>query len=466
MSNVEEFVEYYDNGNIRTKILCYHIESNNIKTSKFMETHYNESMQIIKCEITESKSDTHDINSLLLTYYDSGNVKQIEWRKNGLLHKDNSHSPSRIAYYDNQQMKSIAWYHEGLMLCHNEGDNYMYEKWWEYEPYIKSPSSIDYYENGNVLMELYQNKLLINIIEYYNTGGIKYNIKFNKQTDGFVYNEFYTTGDKINTKTWMFKGDYHNISDYPAYIMYHDNGKEKVKEWWIFGTRFRLNDKPIYEEYSNNGNIIKKVWNKNEMNNIMETYYENTGNIRSRIWQKNYVNHRDNDKPAVIYYYDVNVNDIDIINNIKYEEWWKNGKLKRDNLLHTKIKYNTNGKLVRAYWLYENRHSQIVNVVVANQIMDILYIYELVYEHETVGSPKYGFMNFIKNKIHKFFYNNYKKEIEEYSTVFQKKFAIQNNCFNEILYLPPMLNNKFNGGKVFLEVLEDSCGSGISLNPL
>lgn len=456
MSDIKEYIEYFDNGNIKQKMLYFVSTENGEQIFKNIITKYDINTNMINCEVNEIKSDSTDIYSLIISYYESTNIKSIEWRKNGYYHKDNIHCASRISYYDNEKLHSIAWYNDGSLICIDEGENYANEKWWEFEPYIKMPSSIEYYENGNIFMEIYHNKLFVNIVEYYENGEIKYNIKLNKKIDGFVYNEFWNIGKKINTKTWMFKGDYHNICDYPAYITYHENGSEKVKEWWFLGIKYRYNNNAVYEEYNPTGTIIKKMWNQN-YNDIsrtpsVETFYEHTGNIRSRTWQVEGINHRDDDLPAVIYYYDVN----NVVNNIKYEEWWQHGKLKRRNCLYTKIKYNTNGDIIRAYWLYENNLSQLVNIVIANNIVDILYVYELIYDHETIGSPLYGLLYFIKNKMHNFVYDNYYDEILNCCKIYQNKFDVQNICFTEILYLPPMLNGKFNGGIEFIEIMNDS----------
>ena len=113
-----------------------------------------------------------------------------------------------------------------------------------------------------------------------------------------------------------------------------------------------------YEEWFNNG----KLHRENDLPALIN-YYKN-GSIQIEEWWINGLRSRDreNDLPALIWYYNTVDNEIvdnnGVIGNVEEEEWFKNGKYHRENDLPAIIHYHENGIVKYEEWFTNGLRSR------------------------------------------------------------------------------------------------------------
>lgn len=440
---------YYKNGNIRCRKVIGKDD-----TFKYSYMYYSEDGVLTHCDIVKHIDNSGDVYQTSIIYYNSGNIKQIERKKNGLLHNNNNEI-TRIIYYESGNIRNIAWYTDGSLTNFNKELPNMYDNenridWWNYNPMIIKASNIEYNENNIVTRETFENNVYFMTMDYYGNGNIKYITKINKTLDA-IYTELYDINNYLVSKTWTLYNEYHNYGDYPAYIYYYPLSDNKIKEceWWKYGIQIRDDNKPVCIEYYESGQMKKEIWDVCKIHDspTFIEYYE-SGKLKSKNWMCNKLYHRDNDLPAIIQYYD---NDN---NTIKYEEWRIHNRLYRDNYLYTYIKYNQDDSVKRVGWVIENSDSHILDIIHSYNFSDVLLSLDLNYIHNSIGCPRFGYINYVKSKLNKCTFEKYKDEIYQYANnLLKTQYAIYNLCFLEILYLPPKTN--FVGGQEYFNVMED-----------
>lgn len=191
-------------------------------------------------------------------YFKNGKPQIKEWYKNGNLHRENY--PACITFFENGNIKSqkcfilgkcinlgdipshCEFYHNGVLKLEVWSENFtdgvrncdedgasiihyyqnggIFSKEWkrrERQEQSNSPDYIEFYENGAVLCQRYNDRktgLILSFTEWYKNGNIR-------------------------VQEWYKDGKLHRGSDCPARIEYYENGKVKSKEWRILGNLYR-----------------------------------------------------------------------------------------------------------------------------------------------------------------------------------------------------------------------------------
>lgn len=223
------------------------------------------------------------------TYYDEQtckHLKDISHYYNKKFHcKDGE--PSHIKYYEDGTIKERKWHIMGK-FAREDGPS-----WEKFDKY------------GNCIMEKYYKK---GKLHRDNEPAVIYrDSAANKKTE-----------PKIRSEEWYQKGVRCNSDKLGPYVITYIYGQKYIEEFTITAeTRSKI---PKYKQYYR-GNLAKEVW-RDESNNI----------------------HRDDDKPAIISYYDNG--------NIKYEEWFVHNEMKGPDKL-IKKHYNNEGHTIAEVWLLD-----------------------------------------------------------------------------------------------------------------
>ena len=129
-------------------------------------------------------------------YYPDGKTASImEWRRKGLLHRENG-KPASIAFWENGNVQLERFFENGV--SHRDGG---------------LPTTVTYYEDGAVELEFWENSSL---------------------------------------------SSYSRDNDLPAIIGYDPDGSVVRKEWCLEGKPYREGGKPEIEIYKN-GKLVEIV---------------------------------------------------------------------------------------------------------------------------------------------------------------------------------------------------------------
>lgn len=443
--------EYYSNGFIKSLIIRPDINKSHLEKYDWISITYNYDNRILNlinsCDIIEKIDDDNNIYSIHIKYYNNNTIKCIQWKKNGFLH--NEHISSLITYHENEKIQSIASYLNGNLINYDNNEILDIDEWWKYNSSSDKPSATEFNNEENIHSYKYINNVYFCIKEfYYNTKNIKYEFKFKNDNHDMIHTILYDYNQIRVSESWTLNGGYHNdVNDNPALIIYYMNDRIKQKEWWKNGILSRDNNKPVRIEYYQTSVLLCEEWNNNDENKPTKIYYYESGNKKSEQYWKNGKLHRDNDLPAIIEYYDTKEQ------NIKYEEWWIGGKRDRDNFLFTKIKYNIENGIQYIKWIIYDINAYIVDIHHEYNINNILNILSILYIHQDIGSPKLGLYKFLVNTFkHQNIINIYNEQIINICNIYSKKFP-HYECFIELLYVPP--KNNFIGGLIFHEIKND-----------
>lgn len=473
IEDFDEFTEYYPNSNNIFFKIIYAKENKKLNNKGWIKvyTYYDEHTQNVKHHsIIEDIDDENNVYTIDIYYLENGKASRTEYRKNGLLHKNNENYPSQIVYFDNDeneitQPKTLSWYTNGCLYqteCYNFSNKNI--NWWEYEFPRDKASVIEYKCDGTVISRTYYTNKFVCIVESYDiTNMDRYIIKIK---DDEIYSKLIDEDGAIISESWTNKcGKYHcSVKNHPSFIIYFANGNKMIEEYYIDGGLMREDyNLPISVEYYENGKIYKEIYNIEEklLEQYVVIYYDNFHHkdIKSEMWMKYNKHHRDENKPAIIEYYPLKIENDEKIKVVKKEEYWKNGLAYRDDLLFTKIRYGQNGSIINTQWIVVDENvSYIQDIISLYDIFNILVILDITYQHATIGHPKIGFMNYICEKFNfnKNVLEYYERDIKNYINKNFKKYDEHFNCISEILFLPPLfdLNNKiyFKGGQEFKNI--------------
>lgn len=147
------------------------------------------------------------------------------------------------------------------------------------------------------------------------------------------------------------KGNLHQVSDKPAHMEFHKNGRIKHLSWYENGFPNRESSGPNYESYYDTGKLKSQYWynDKTELHRVggpaCIKYFSDGIKVRSSIW---YVNGKVNrlDGPAHTEYYFQP-------NRIMYEHWVRDGLYHRDEGLPAIKEYYEDGMYKSRHW-YQN----------------------------------------------------------------------------------------------------------------
>lgn len=257
----------------------------------------------------QKKSVLHSLNDnpALIQFYENGDIKCKQWFTDGILNRPDK--TAYIFYYENGSKESQQWFKNGKL--HRDNDLPAYVKYYQSflgEIKIKvklwfingkverknkeEPTSIHYFENGNINMEEWQ--------------------KSNKNGDDIHYRD----------------------DELPSSINYYNTEDKKIKrEWYI-----NINPELGYEESIGYGLIVGYYPNQSIKYELWTYFNETTGDFAI---------HRDGELPAVIRYYE---------NPEPYSKgkpqimiWYKKGEILNPNG-PDKIKFDQDGKMEKEYF--------------------------------------------------------------------------------------------------------------------
>lgn len=342
-----DFLKIYENKNLRkTKIEEYHDEDDELKLEKI--TYYD--------DITDTISRENDLPAVIIYHDYTDTIKTKIYYKNGILFrknrnpviekyyeeegiikkeyfKSNNRQPYCIKYNKNHEIIGESFYLD-LEECLLHRLNNLPAKIKYYNYNDKKIKGKSFYEYGTLITR--NDKSHPSHISYYDNDENTLKRTLYKTDKNRIYIDYYENKKLKSMHYYLLleAKSSRDENDKPANIEFYDNefNTIKIQEYFINNRYTRENIKyPCYLEYYENGNIKTKVYyvnyaieRENPNKPAIIRYYEN-GRVKSIEYSMNGKQHRDNDKPAVIEFYDNNEN------SIRKIKFYQNGKLKRNN---------------------------------------------------------------------------------------------------------------------------------------
>lgn len=315
----KEFEGYYENGNIKNRGDL----PNSIVFHKNGHIYFKE-------WLIDPETRHRENGPAYQSYDENGNLLKEIYSKNGKIHREDG--PAIIVYENNH--KKIDIYCEND-LPKNRGD---------------LPNYIEYNENGTIVIKQWQDENKNRHREnnpareiFYETGELKAIAYFKHEKlhrlDGPAIVNFDKNGQIFST-SYFANGRPDNKSN-ATFIGFYPNGQKKMEEWAIDADILHRDDGPTNRFYYPDGKLECEKWhlnNKLTRNNgpAISMWYPN-GNIKLEMHYFDGIQHRDNDLPSVVTYFE------HIPGRVKRHEWIENGTHFRANGMPTIVNFDENG---------------------------------------------------------------------------------------------------------------------------
>lgn len=163
----------------------------------------------------------------ILKRFLSGGIKREEWRRDGLLHRDND-LPAKIRYHSDGVIMQQTWYQNGQR--HREADQ---------------PAKIRYYENKRLRLQRW----------YVNGRLHREQCAEDPERPATIYYNRSDAEDVIESQVWYAHGFVHRDHDLPTVIVYTDGGSIAQEIWCSQGTIHRDHDLPAKITYAKDGSV-------------------------------------------------------------------------------------------------------------------------------------------------------------------------------------------------------------------
>lgn len=311
----KEHVEYYDNGQVKSKQYTQNGQYHNENGAAYIEYYENGQM---KSQRFYQQGHLHNKDGAAIqTYHQNGRLSSESHYQNGQLH--NESGPAYTSWYENGHYESQNYYLNGQR--HRDGD----------------AAVITYHNNGQTRRKAYyQNGQLHNetgpaVTQYHNNGQVQseeyyHNGKLHNNTGPAV--RIWNDSGSQTFESHYQQGRLHHDSG-PAHIQWNDNG-QKIREEYYKDGSLHNDFAPAVRLWQDNGQLKHESYYVDGQRHRSysaggiktalpaEIDYHDNGKVAHESYYREDLLHRNRTEGAAVIHYDEN-------GNVEREEYWEDG---------------------------------------------------------------------------------------------------------------------------------------------